>query len=214
MHTYSNILPYFVNIFDDDEWQLECGKNSLVNSSERRYLDRDPQSHARIGQKCDLVITSNKLCWFPELLIGEVSGGILPQCSAHKAWEDKIRLGIGLRDVLVRLENELPGINQAVYGVQVVGYKLKVYAMVSREGLFHLMLLYECYLPATLYEIYYIENIWNVLNTLHSKVRLLEMNILNLNRKKYNDRKRNLENQPIATVQPVVIGTPITKKGR
>ncbi|CAG8805267.1 16687_t:CDS:2, partial [Racocetra persica] len=129
MHKYRNILPYFDNIFDDDEWQLECGENSLVSSSERRNLNRDPQSQARIGQKCDITITSNKLGWSPELLIGEVSGGILPQCSAHKAWEDKIKLGIGLRDILVRLENELPGINQAVYGVQVVGYKLKVYAM-------------------------------------------------------------------------------------
>ncbi|CAG8842197.1 19380_t:CDS:1, partial [Racocetra persica] len=54
--------------------------------------------------------------------------------------------------------------------------------------------------------------------TLHGKVRLLEMNILNSNRNKYSNRKRRLENQPITTVQPVVqpvvIGTPISKKAK
>ncbi|RIB14866.1 hypothetical protein C2G38_2247983 [Gigaspora rosea] len=197
MHIYRNILPYFDNIFVDESNSplnsITRSQNTSTktygyrqdnhvtltgeNSSEQWNLNRDPQSHARIGQNCDLVITSNKLCWSPELLIVEVSGGILPQCSAHKAWKDKIKFGIGLRDALVQLENELPGINQAVYGVQVVEH-LESFRSFAQQS--------------------------QIVGNEHIEFK----------RKKYNDRKRRLENQPTTTVQPVVIGTPITKKGR
>ncbi|CAG8776466.1 20972_t:CDS:2, partial [Cetraspora pellucida] len=223
-HMYKNVLPHFENIFNDDNWQLDCGDTSLLSSSERRNLGRDPQTRAKIGQKCDMILFSNRLGWLPELLIGEVSGSILPQCSSCKSWQDKIKLIIGLRDVLVRLENELPGMDQTVYGVQVVGYKLKIYAMVSHGGLFHLMLLYECYLPASLDEMCNIEHVWNVLKTLYIKVKVLEVNLLTLNQKKQkNHRKRNLasitnsitgntKNHPSTRTQPLVINTPINKR--
>ncbi|CAG8677276.1 11543_t:CDS:2 [Funneliformis mosseae] len=218
MHMYRNILPYFDAIFNDyEKFTLDCGEKSLKSSSERRNRNSDPQSQSRIGQKCDLIVTANRISWKPELLIGEVSGGVLPGCSRCKSWKDKIKLAWGLRDSLIRSENELEidVDSLVVWGVQIVGYKLKVYTMIRFKGLFHLILLNECWLPVSIHEIYNIETILNVLETMHDKIKAMELNILNLIKKKnlQNQRKResasnkqNLENDP------PVIHTPTSKR--
>ncbi|CAG8567493.1 7770_t:CDS:2 [Funneliformis caledonium] len=218
MHMYRNILPYFDAIFNDyEKFTLDCGEKSLKSSSERRNKNSDPQSQSRMGQKCDLIVTANRISWKPELLIGEVSGGVLPGCSRCKSWKDKIKLAWGLRDSLIRSENELEidVDSLVVWGVQIVGYKLKVYTMIRFKGLFHLILLNECWLPVSIHEIYNIETILNVLETMHDKIKAMELNILNLIKKKnlQNQRKResasnkqNLENDP------PVIHTPTSKR--
>ncbi|CAG8676851.1 13490_t:CDS:2, partial [Funneliformis mosseae] len=133
------------------------------------------------------------------------------------SWKDKIKLAWRLREALIRSENELEidVDSLIVWGVQIVGYKLKVYMMIRFKGLFHLILLNECWLPVSIHEIYNIETILNVLETMHDKIKAMELNILNLIKKKnlQNQRKRdsssnkqNLENEP------PVINTPTSKR--
>lgn len=103
--------------------QNYSGERSLESSSERRNKNSDPQLQSRVSQKCNVIVTSNRISWKPELLIGEVSGGILPGCSRCKSWKDKIKLARGLRNALIRCENELEidVDSLVVWGVQVVG---------------------------------------------------------------------------------------------
>ena len=83
----------------------------------------ESSSEQRIGQKSDLVVTANRISWKPELLIGEVSGGVLPGCSRCESWKDKIKLARGLRDVLIKYESELEVDvdDLLVWGVQIIG---------------------------------------------------------------------------------------------
>ncbi len=90
--------------------------------------------------------------------------------------------------------------------------------MIRFKGLFHFILLNECWLPVSILEIYNIETIINVLETMYDKIKAMEVNILNLIKKKnlQNQRKRtkrtsainkqNLENEP------PVINTPPSKR--
>lgn len=87
--------------------------------------------------------------------------------------------------------------------------------MIRFKGLFHLILLNECWLPVSILEIYNIETIINVLETMYDKIKAMEVNILNLIKKKnlQNQRKRtsaiskrNLKNEP------PVINTPPSKR--
>ena len=72
-------------------------------------------------------------------------------------------------------------------------YKVKVYAMIRFEGLIHLILFNECWIPASIHEIFNIEPILNVLETLHDKIKEMEVNILKSIKKKnmLNRQKRN-----------------------
>jgi hypothetical protein len=126
-HIYRNVLPLFETVFEkNEEFQVDWGEKSLESSAERRNQGKDPQTRARIGQKSDLLISSMKLAWQPELLLGEVSGGVDPRCSKCKEWQDKVKLMLGMRDILLRCERELDLDNVAdkqliVWGVQIVG---------------------------------------------------------------------------------------------
>lgn len=84
--------------------ESERGEVSLKASSERRNEHADPQKRARIGQKCDYLLTFRGLAYQPEVLIGEVSGG-LPEAPNWKVWYDfLIKLVLGSRDCLYRME--------------------------------------------------------------------------------------------------------------
>lgn len=65
----------------------------------------DPSENARIGQKTDYILNYLGMGVDAELLIGEISGG-LPRATNGKAWHDYlIKLVLGARDCLLRLQD-------------------------------------------------------------------------------------------------------------
>lgn len=79
------------------------GETSLRASSERRNKDADPELRAKIGQKCDYLLTYKGHAMAPEMLIGEVSGGI-PPADNWKCWSDfLVKLVLGCKDCILRI---------------------------------------------------------------------------------------------------------------
>ncbi|RUS33280.1 hypothetical protein BC938DRAFT_472262 [Jimgerdemannia flammicorona] len=89
----------------------------------------------------------------------------------EKAWSDKVKLAKGMRDVLIRAEKNLGSalVDEVViaWGLQVVEYKIKTYAMIKFQDLFHLVLVEECLLPSSIHQM---ESVVNVLDTLNGKL--------------------------------------------
>ena len=101
-------------------------EQQLIASQERRRVDQDPNDdRARIGQKTDLIIT---LPTGPILegFICEVSGGIPAGCP-KKIWTDKLKIMVGMRDMINRIVMTFPGLlpedymKIVVFGCQVIG---------------------------------------------------------------------------------------------
>ncbi|CAG8611807.1 15029_t:CDS:10, partial [Funneliformis mosseae] len=66
------------NDYENDLKMFKATKPETFRDDAYRNKNSDPQSQSRMGQKCDLIVTANRISWKPELLIGEVSGGIFP----------------------------------------------------------------------------------------------------------------------------------------
>ncbi|CAI2191560.1 12549_t:CDS:2, partial [Funneliformis geosporum] len=83
-------------------WKLQkASELQLIASRERRMEDQDPNNErARVGQKTDIII---ELPTGPALegFICEVSGG-LPAGCPKKIWTDKLKLMVGMRDMINR----------------------------------------------------------------------------------------------------------------
>lgn len=101
-------------------------EQQLVASQERRRQEQDPnEERARVGQKTDIIIA---LPTGPALegFICEVSGG-LPAGCPKKIWTDKLKLMVGMRDMINRVIKTFPGLlpidymKVIVFGCQVIG---------------------------------------------------------------------------------------------
>lgn len=101
-------------------------EQQLVANQEKRRVDQDPNdNYARIGQKTDLIIT---LPTGPILegFICEVSGGIPAGC-LKKIWTDKLKIMVGMYDMINRIIMTFPRLlpedymKIVVFGCQVIG---------------------------------------------------------------------------------------------
>lgn len=76
----------------------------------RKATQSSPQDRAPSGKKIDYLVKSKALSWHPEVLIGEISGG-LPRCANWKYWHDfMMRCALGSRDCLWRIAQEIPDV--------------------------------------------------------------------------------------------------------
>src|SRR5947209_1025098 len=100
-------------------------EQQLIASQEGRREEQDPDERARTGQKTDIIID---LPTGPALegFICESSRG-LPAGCPKKIWTDKLKLMVGMRDMINRVMKTFPGLPPTnymkviVFGCQVVG---------------------------------------------------------------------------------------------
>src|SRR6266496_4451116 len=101
-------------------------EQQLIASRERRREVQDPNNErVRVGQKTNIII---ELPTGPALegFICEVSGG-LPTGCPKKIWADKLKLMVGMRDMINRVMKTFPGLSTTdymkviVFGCQVIG---------------------------------------------------------------------------------------------
>ncbi|CAG8802689.1 21295_t:CDS:2, partial [Dentiscutata erythropus] len=158
--------------------KLWC-EQQLVASQERRRVNQDPNNdRARIGQKTDLIVT---LPTGPALegFICEVSGG-LPAGCPKKIWTDKLKIMVGMRDMINRIIKTFPGLlpedymKIMVFGCQVIGLQINLYAMdVRAYGVYRFGLIDKAFLPASTQELSSYESV-------HTMMRSLECRLSNL----------------------------------
>ncbi|KAG2171258.1 hypothetical protein INT43_004112, partial [Umbelopsis isabellina] len=134
------------------QWRAEWGETTLNASSERRNKSSDPEVRARIGQRCDYLLTYKGHAMYPEVLIGEVSGGI-PAGANWKTWYDFLmKLVLGSRDCILRaIERcgEQGKTTVILRKLETTGFRLTVYAVGFFHGMWRVMMLDECFLPSS-----------------------------------------------------------------
>ncbi|RHZ61248.1 hypothetical protein Glove_349g31 [Diversispora epigaea] len=175
------VAPTFRMSIDQNQKKfrkLWC-EQQLVASQERRRVDQDPNDdRARIGQKTDLIIT---LPTGPVLegFICEVSGG-LPAGCPKKIWTDKLKIMVGMRDMINRIIKTFPGLLSedymkiVVFGCQVIGIQINLYAMdVRAYGIYRFGIIDKVFLPASTQELSAYESV-------HVMLRSLEHRLSNL----------------------------------
>ncbi|KAG2172406.1 hypothetical protein INT43_004948 [Umbelopsis isabellina] len=142
-HTHIiNHFAHFMKIAElkGQKWRAEWGETTLNASSERR-----------IGQRCDYLLTYKGHALYPEVLIGEVSGG-LPAGANWKTWYDFLmKLVLGSRDCILRTIEKCgeQGKTSVMYSFQLSGFRLTVYAVGYFNGMWRVMMLDECFLPSS-----------------------------------------------------------------
>ncbi|POG79619.1 hypothetical protein GLOIN_2v454155 [Rhizophagus irregularis DAOM 181602=DAOM 197198] len=122
------VAPAFNMSLDpnQEKFRKHWSEQQLIASQERRREGQDPNNErARAGQKTDIIID---LPTGPALegFICEVSGG-LPAGCPKKIWTDKLKLMVGMRDMINRIMKTFPGLlstdymKVVVFGCQVIG---------------------------------------------------------------------------------------------
>ncbi|KAG2179818.1 hypothetical protein INT43_003601 [Umbelopsis isabellina] len=147
-HIMANIASYFTILEPKNrKWSGQWGETSLKASADRRNWDVDPSEKSRIGQKTDYILNYLGMGVDAELFIGEVSGG-LPKACNGKAWYDYlIKLVLGARDCLLRLQDYWGKDDDRVfYFFQVHGFRFTLYAMDNYDGYWRVIMVDECYL--------------------------------------------------------------------
>ncbi|CAJ0764046.1 9981_t:CDS:2, partial [Entrophospora sp. SA101] len=131
-----------------------------------------PKQRVRIGFKVDAIFEYQNLSSTPVIGCLEVSGG-LPRCSRSKEWGDTLKLGLELRDLWVIAGDHLTGVDISelvLWGLIVVGRKIRVYAFASSGFLFHLILMYEALLPSSREDLYNLQLAYLVLKEYKKKL--------------------------------------------
>ncbi|CAG8458436.1 11160_t:CDS:10 [Paraglomus brasilianum] len=182
-HTVLFVAPVFNISLDPlrEKFRKRWLEQQLFASQERRIDGQDPDERARIGQKTDLIID------FPvgpalEGFICEVSGG-LPAGCPKKIWTDKLKIMVGMRDMINRIMKTYPGLPTeyymkiVVFGCQVVGWQLRLYAMDLRApGIYRFGLIDKAELPATAQELPAYEDVHIMLRSLEVRLsRLMDL---------------------------------------
>ncbi|CAB4374453.1 unnamed protein product [Rhizophagus irregularis] len=148
----------------------------LIASQERRREGQVPNNErARAGQKTDIIID---LPTGPALegFICEVSGG-LPAGCLKKIWTDKLKLMVGMRDMINRIMKTFPGLlstdymKVVVFGCQVIGLQMNLYAMdVRTPGIYRFGIVDKVSLPASAKELPTYEAVHLMLRSLEHRL--------------------------------------------
>lgn len=163
-----SLMPFLDATFDDPSLTIGYGELCLASSAE----GRDPLLPAKAGYKTDFKITFQGLLGGLKVAVGEVSGG-LPKCTLSKQWRDKIKLTWELRDMWYHAQTELNGVditNVPFWGIQDVALKVKLFALIPHEKLFHLVLVDEVWKPSSKYDLCNIQPTIELLSGFRKKV--------------------------------------------
>ncbi|CAG8569521.1 3942_t:CDS:10 [Funneliformis mosseae] len=175
------VAPVFNMSLDPNQEKFRklWSEQQLIASQERRRESQDPNNErARAGQKTDIIID---LPTGPALegFICEVSGG-LPAGCPKKIWTDKLKLMVGMRDMINRIIKTFPGLPSTdymkvvVFGCQVIGLQMNLYAMdVRTPGIYRFGIVDKASLPASAKELPTYEAV-------HVMLRSLEHRLSNL----------------------------------
>ncbi|CAJ0747837.1 10513_t:CDS:2, partial [Entrophospora sp. SA101] len=150
-----------------------------VANQERRRVDQDHNDDcARVVQKTDLIVT---LPTGPTLegFICEVSGG-LPAGCPKKIWTDRLKIMVGIRDMINSIMKSFPGLlpedymKIVVFGSQVIGLQINLYAMdVRAYGIYRFGIIDKVFLPASM-------QVLSAYESVHVMLRSLEHRLSNL----------------------------------
>lgn len=175
------VAPAFRMSLDpnQEKFQKLWSEQQLVASQERRRQEQDPNDErARAGQKTDIIIV---LPTGPALegFICEVSGG-LPAGCPKKIWTDKLKLMVGMRDMINRVMKTFPGLSTTdymkvvVFGCQVIGLQMNLYAMdVRTSGIYRFGMIDKVSLPASSKEFPAYEAVHTMLRSLEHRLNKL-----------------------------------------
>ncbi|CAB4489228.1 unnamed protein product [Rhizophagus irregularis] len=190
------VAPAFNMSLDpnQEKFRKHWSEQQLIASQERRREGQDPNNErARAGQKTDIIID---LPTGPALegFICEVSGG-LPAGCPKKIWTDKLKLMVGMRDMINRIMKTFPGLlstdymKVVVFGCQVIGLQMNLYAMdVRNPGIYRFGIVDKVSLPASAKELPTYEAVHLMLRSLEH--RLSDCTALKVKHSKLR-RKRN-----------------------
>ncbi|GES89718.1 hypothetical protein GLOIN_2v454155 [Rhizophagus clarus] len=168
------VAPAFNMSLDlnQEKFRKRWSEQQLIASQERRREGQDPNNErARAGQKTDIIID---LSTGPALegFICEVSGG-LPAGCPKKIWTDKLKLMVGMRDMINRVIKTFPGLSPTdymkviVFGCQVIGLQMNLYAMdVRTSGIYRFGIIDKVSLPASSKELPTYEAVHTMLRSL------------------------------------------------
>ncbi|RHZ89713.1 hypothetical protein Glove_12g26 [Diversispora epigaea] len=173
IQTPANFAKYF-----DDNFKLPPNPEDKLKSF-HTAIQFFPERKAKIGYKVDFKITLKTPNYKLQAVHGEMSGGIRngkAEACRRKQWLDKLKLMVMLRDELNQVikaynqsNDEL--LNFIVYGIQVIGFHLNVYAMIWCSGGVYLFgLVDKCIIPSNLETFYSLEEVYVILKTLQKKV--------------------------------------------
>ncbi|CAB5377098.1 unnamed protein product [Rhizophagus irregularis] len=172
------VAPAFNMSLDpnQEKFRKHWSEQQLIASQERRREGQDPNNErARAGQKTDIIID---LPTGPALegFICEVSGG-LPAGCPKKILTDKLKLMVGMRDMINRIMKTFPGLlstdymKVVVFGCQVIGLQMNLYAMdVRTPGIYRFGIVDKVSLPASAEELPTYEAVHVMLRSLEHRL--------------------------------------------
>ncbi|RHZ57328.1 hypothetical protein Glove_390g41 [Diversispora epigaea] len=184
---------------DDNILLMDWGEIASSSSSNAKNDNVSPERKAKIGYKVDFKITLKTPNYKLQAVHGEMSGGIRngeAEACRRKQWLDKLKLMIMLRDELNQVikaynqsNDEL--LNFIVYGIQVIGFHLNVYAMIWCSGGVYLFgLVDKCLIPSNLETFYSLEEVYVILKTLQKKVIEASSALIDIERNHAKKRRR------------------------
>ncbi|CAG8659454.1 5873_t:CDS:2 [Ambispora leptoticha] len=184
---------------DDNILLMDWGEMASSSSSNAKNDNISPERKAKIGYKVDFKITLKTPNYKLQAVHGEMSGGIRngkAEACRRKQWLDKLKLMIMLRDELNQVikaynqsNDEL--LNFIVYGIQVIGFHLNVYAMIWCSGGVYLFgLVDKCLIPNNLETFYSFEEVYVILKTLQKKVIEASSVLIDIERNHAKKRRR------------------------
>ncbi|CAI2193823.1 9454_t:CDS:2, partial [Funneliformis geosporum] len=161
---------------NQEKFQKHWSEQQLVASQERRRQEQDPNDErARAGQKTDIIIV---LPTGPALegFICEVSGG-LPAGCPKKIWTDKLKLMVGMRDMINRVMKTFSGLSTTDYESHCIwmpSLQMNLYAMdVRTSGIYRFGMIDKVSLPASSKELPAYEAVHTMLRSLEHRLNKL-----------------------------------------
>ncbi|CAI2172165.1 2751_t:CDS:2 [Funneliformis geosporum] len=200
--THALYYPLISTVLRNDAISLlDWGEIISCSSSDAKNDIISPEKKAKIGHKVDLKITLKTPNYKLQAVHGEISGGIKngkAEACKRKQWLDKLKLMIMMRDELNQIikyytQSNADFLYFIVYGIQVIGFQLNVYAMTWCSGGVYLFgLVDKCLIPGDLETFYSLEEVYVILKTLQMKVKETSNVLIFIEQKHAKKRRRPL----------------------
>jgi len=177
------------------------------SSTEAANINANPEEKAKMGHRVDFKATLRKPNHKLQILHGEVSGGLedgKTLACRRKQWLDKIKLMIMMRDELNQLVRAYKNadsqdlVKVVVYGAQVIGLRINIYAMIWCGGRVYLFgLVDSCVLPTVVESAYNLEQAFVIFETLKLKIRSSSVDVMAIERFVARKRRRTALEDPL-----------------
>nr|CAG8446406.1 11593_t:CDS:2 [Entrophospora candida] len=177
LHTHLTILKeYLRNIklpINEGELMIH-----IVAPAFRMSIDQNQEKFRKLWCERQLVASQERRPIL-EGFICEVSGG-LPAGCPKKIWTDRLKIMVGMRDMINSIMKSFPGLlpedymKIVVFGSQVIGLQINLYVMYVRAyGIYRFGIIDKVFLPASMQELSAYESV-------HVMLRSLEHRLSNL----------------------------------